>query len=176
MSSVQPDHMTYSIPSIGNYIGEERSKNMFSFHSLGPVILGSDYPISECNPMRTISQAVNRITVNYPNGFMKKESLTVDEAIFTHVFDYHKNGFDILHRFLQPGDNADFVWLSKNLINIDKKEIETTKILKTFLNGVEIYDYSEDSILQNSERSKKINYSIKKNFFYWFDQKINSFF
>ncbi len=87
LPSVQPTHAISDQRWAEERIGHERLKGAYAYKSLldqyGMVALGTDFPIEDLNPFRTIHAAVNRNTLENdpPEGFLKDEALSFDECM-----------------------------------------------------------------------------------------------
>ena len=94
IASVQPDHLPkysfYEHP-FHTMIGEERMRYSWPFRSIadtgGRLAFGTDYPVTELNPLRGIFRAVTRLTdeLQPEGGFSPDEKLTVHSLSLIHI-------------------------------------------------------------------------------------------
>jgi len=96
---------------------------------------GTDWPVSNLNPMFNIYQVVTRY---YP-----EQRLTMAEAIKYYTLGSAYASFDEESRgTLEVGKFADMVVLSQDLFRIDPKEITKTEVLYTIVDGKIAYQKS----------------------------------
>ena len=91
---MQPDHLPkysfYEHP-FHTMIGEERMRYSWPFRSIadtgGRLAFGTDYPVTELNPLRGIFRAVTRLTdeLQPEGGFSPDEKLTVHSLSLIHI-------------------------------------------------------------------------------------------
>lgn len=145
--SVQPTHATSDMYWAQDRVGEDRIKYAYAYKTMlekaGKIALGTDFPVEQVNPMYTFYAAVARKDLkNYPeNGFQMKDALTREEALrgmtiwaaFANFEENEKGSIEV-------GKFADFTVLDKDIMNVDEKELPTTKVLATFINGEMVYE------------------------------------
>jgi hypothetical protein len=108
----------------------------------GWLILGTDFPVEDINPMLTFYAAVVRKdTKNYPeNGYQMENALSREEAIKGMTIWAAKGNFEEKEKgSLEAGKFADFVILDQDLMKADAASLFKTKVLKTYLNGENVY-------------------------------------
>ncbi|MBL4862199.1 MAG: amidohydrolase, partial [Crocinitomicaceae bacterium] len=85
--SVQPTHATSDQRWAESRLGASRMEGAYAYNSLlnqfGMLAIGTDFPVENIDPFRTIHAAVKRTdTDNIPGGgFLPKESITLEECI-----------------------------------------------------------------------------------------------
>ena len=108
---------------------------------------GSDWTVASLNPLMGIYSAVTRKTRDglNPNGWYPDEKITVEEALKCYTINNAYAGFqeDQLGT-LEAGKLADFVVLSKDLLVINPNDILNTKVVRTVVDGKDVYIRSED--------------------------------
>ncbi len=127
------------IQNFGKEIGENISPAnstikkgiMYTFHQDSPVIMP--------NMLETIQAAVTRESIN-KTKLNQSECISVYEALkgvtinaAYQYFEEDKKGS------IEKGKEANFVVLDKNILKVEKNEIENIKILKTYKKAKEIY-------------------------------------
>lgn len=149
--SVQPDHLPkynfYQHP-FHSMIGADRMKYSWPFKSLaenGAVLaLGTDFPVTELNPLRGVFRAVTRLTDegDPKGGFNPKEKLSVHESLraYTYGSAYAAGNNDKLGT-LEPGKLADLAIFEKNIFDCagDREEMFGMKVLLTVVDGNIVY-------------------------------------
>jgi len=104
----------------------------------GRLILGSNYPNEYINPLITFSRSLSSKKINSLNGsdFQIKNSLSRSEALKgITVWGAYSNFEELKKGSISIGNFADFVILSKNIMEIDIKLIPSTQVIATVLGG-----------------------------------------
>jgi predicted amidohydrolase YtcJ len=144
--SVQPTHATSDMYWADDRIGSRRLKGAYAFKKLLEqnewIPLGTDFPIENINPLHTFYAAVARKDLkNYPDGgFQKENALSRSETLKGMTIWAARAAFEENEKgSLEPGKFADFVILEKDIMKIAEDMIPDVKILKTFVDGAEVY-------------------------------------
>jgi len=150
VASMQPYHAIDDGRWAEKRIGKERAKTTYAFRSLldsGAVLaFGTDWTVAPINPMFTIYAAVTRRTLDgkNPKGWVPEQKISVEEAIRAYTVGSAYAEFqESVKGTITPGKLADLVILSRDIFKIDPKEIETTKVVMTILDGRVIYEGRE---------------------------------
>lgn len=146
IASMQPYHAIDDGRWAEKVIGSERIKTTYAFRSLldnhAVISFGSDWYVAPPSPLEGIYAAVTRRTLdgNNPGGWVPEQKITVQEALNAYTIDAAYASFDEkIKGSIAEGKFADFVILDHNLLEIEPEEIWNVKVLKTFMNGVEVY-------------------------------------
>lgn len=144
--SVQPTHCTSDMRWAEKRLGSQRVKFAYAYKTLlnqtGKVALGTDFPIENISALETFYAAITRQDKSGKpeNGFYKNEALTRKEALLGmtiwaaySAFQDHKQGS------LENGKDADFVILTKDIMEIPESEILNTYVYMTYLQGEQVY-------------------------------------
>jgi predicted amidohydrolase YtcJ len=105
--------------------------------------LGTDFPVENINPLYTFYAAVERKDLKgFPEGgFQPENALSRIEALKGMTIWAAKANFEEKEKgSIEPGKFADFVILDKDIMKIKGSEIPATKVTKTYINGVKVYD------------------------------------
>ncbi|MDP4281725.1 MAG: amidohydrolase [Bacteroidota bacterium] len=144
--SVQATHATSDMRWASARLGEKRISGAYAYKRLlmqnGWLVNGTDFPIEKISPLLTFYAAVSRQdTEGYPaGGFMPENALTREEALRSITLWAAKGEFEEkVKGSLEPGKMADFVVLDKDIMKIPVIEIPQVRVLKTFLEGKEVY-------------------------------------
>jgi predicted amidohydrolase YtcJ len=144
--SVQSTHATSDMYWAADRLGSERIKGAYAFKQLldqnGWLVLGTDFPVEDINPMFTFySAVVRKDQKNYPEaGFQMENSLSREEAIRGMTIWAAKGNFEENEKgSLEVGKFADFIILDQDLMKADAANLFKTKVLKTYLNGEKVY-------------------------------------
>ncbi|MCD4747501.1 MAG: amidohydrolase family protein, partial [Bacteroidales bacterium] len=144
--SVQTTHATSDMYWAVDRLGKERIKGAYAYKELlrqnGWIPNGTDFPIENINPLYSFYSAVFRKDLQaYPeNGFQKENALTREEALKSITIWAAKSCFEENEKgSIEQGKFADFVMLNNDIMKINEIEIPATKVLKTFIDGEEVF-------------------------------------
>lgn len=145
--SVQPTHATSDMVWAAKRLGAERLKSGYAYKALmkqnGWIPLGTDFPVENINPMYTFYAATIRKDLKGApeDGFQMENALTRTEALRGMTvwaakanFEEHEKGS------IEVGKYADFVILDQDIMKIKGSELPNVKVLKTYINGVKVYE------------------------------------
>lgn len=145
--SVQSTHATSDMYWAGDRLGAERVKGAYAFKQLldqnGWLVLGTDFPVENINPMLTFYAAVVRKDMKgYPaGGYQMENALSREEALRGMTIWAARGNFEEKEKgSLEAGKFADFVILDRDLMKADAASLFRTRVLKTFLNGEMVYE------------------------------------
>ena len=143
---VQPVFLEYDMTIVENRVGRALASTSYAFKSMqeAGILLGfgSDAPVEDPNPLRSIYYAITR---QRPDGqsFFKEESITLDEAL--KAFTTHAATFSYEEHIkgkLDKGYLADFICFSKPLESMSPQELLTARVEATYLGGKCVYTRS----------------------------------
>ena len=144
--SVQPTHATSDMYWAGDRLGAKRVKGAYAYKQLlnqnNWIPLGTDFPVEDISPFKTFHSAVFRTdSKEYPSGgYQMENALTRQEALRGMTIWAAKANFEEKEKgSLEKGKFADFIILDKDIMTIDSKDILTTSVLATFINGENVY-------------------------------------
>jgi predicted amidohydrolase YtcJ len=144
--SVQPTHATSDMYWAGERLGPARIKGAYAFKRLlaenGWVPLGTDFPVEDISPFKTFLAAVFRVDAEgYPQGgFQPENALTREETIRGMTIWAAKA--DCLEKevgSLEPGKQADFVILDRDLMTVTAPEVLKIRVLTSYSGGKAVY-------------------------------------
>lgn len=144
--SVQSTHATSDMYWAGERLGPDRVKGAYAFKQLldqnGWLILGTDFPVEDINPMYTFYAAVVRKDMKgFPaGGYQMENALSREEALRGMTIWAAKGNFEEKEKgSLEAGKFADFVILDRDLMKADAGSLFKTQVLNTFVNGEMVY-------------------------------------
>lgn len=144
--SVQPTHATSDMYWAKDRLGEQRVKGAYAYKQLLDenkwIPLGTDFPVEDISPFKTFHSAVFRTDAKeFPSGgFQKENALTRQEALRGMTIWAAKSNFEENEKgSLEKGKLADFVILDKDIMTVDAKDVLTTSVLATYINGEKVY-------------------------------------
>ena len=127
-------------------LGEERAYRMYSIGSVhrsgGRIVGGSDFFVTDMNPLQAIEVAVTRQDPYLNEGPVLNENERVDLA--TMIEAYTINGaymmqLDDQQGSIEVGKRADLIVLDRNLFEIPAYEINEAQVLMTLFDGEVVY-------------------------------------
>jgi predicted amidohydrolase YtcJ len=128
-------------------IGEERTWQMYPIASVrqagGRIVGGSDYYVTDLNPLLAIETAVTRQKPWSNDGPVLNEDERVD--LETMIEAYTINGayqmkLDDVQGSIEVGKRADLVILDRNLFEIPASEISDAQVVMTIFEGRTVYE------------------------------------
>lgn len=127
-------------------LGPERTGRLYpmqSFFDAGAVVsAGSDWPVSSLNPFEAMQVGITRQPINDPSApaWIPSERVTLPEILAAYTINgAYANHLEQISGSLETGKAADFIILDRNLFGTPVHEIGKTRVLRTFLDGKEVY-------------------------------------
>jgi hypothetical protein len=129
----------------GERLGAERLKGAYANKQLlqqnGWLPLGTDFPVEDISPFKTFLAAVFRMDAKGTpaGGFQTENALSREEAIRGMTIWAAKA--DCLEKeigSLEVGKTADFIILDKDLMEVPREEVLSTKVTATYAGGKKI--------------------------------------
>jgi len=144
--SMQPYHAIDDGRWAETVIGPQRIKSSYAWKSLldagAKLAFGSDWPVAPLDPVKGISAASTRRTLDgkNPNGWIPEQRISVAQAVHAYTigsaFAEHQ---ETVKGSIEPGKLADLVVLSDDIFTIPPEAIEKTKVDMTIFDGKVIY-------------------------------------
>ncbi|MFT6966391.1 MAG: putative amidohydrolase YtcJ [Marivirga sp.] len=146
LPSVQPTHATSDMSWVEKRLGQERLQNAYAYNSLmktsGKLLLGSDFPVENINPLYGFHAAVSRQDAeNKPgSGFLISEKISREEALKGMTIWAAFGQFEEEEKgSLEAGKLADFVILDQDIMKVDYSKIRATRVMQTWVGGKKVY-------------------------------------
>jgi predicted amidohydrolase YtcJ len=149
ITSTQPMFANPDATVLENFavlLGPERAQyaDSFSLYDDAGVVqvFGSDYPVMTYDVLRGIEVAVTRMTESGipPGGWYPKGCISVEAALRHYTVDAAFGTFqEDIRGTLTAGKYADFVVLSRDILEINPTEISETDVLLTVMGGKYTY-------------------------------------
>jgi len=148
IASMQPTHCTTDLRFCEQRIGKERSKGAYVWKTLldnGAVLsFGTDWSVEPLDPMRGLYSCITRKNIEFgtpEGGWFPDQRLTMEEAIKCYTWGSAYASFEEnIKGTLGEGKLADMVILSRNLFEIEPREILDTQVICTILGGRVVYN------------------------------------
>ncbi len=144
VASMQPYHKADDGRYAEKALGEERLRGSYAFRSLiesgALVVFGSDWPVVNCNPFKGMAAAVTGRTLD-GKIWIPEESITIEQAL--RAYTVHPPvacGMEAEVGTLEVGKLADMVILSRDVLRVDSREIDTTRAVVTIVGGRVVFD------------------------------------
>lgn len=147
LPSVQPTHAISDMDWAEERLGEERVKNAYAYKRLlkqnGKLILGSDFPVEDINPLYGFHAAVARQDAHDlpEDGFQPNNALSREEALKGMTIWAAFGQFEEAEKgSISKGKFADFVILDRDIMEVPVEEIRDTKVIQTQSSGKKVYE------------------------------------
>jgi hypothetical protein len=144
--SVQSTHATSDMYWAADRLGSERVKGAYAFKQLldqnGWIVLGTDFPVENINPMYTFYAAVVRKDMKgYPeSGYQMENAISREQALRGMTIWAARGQFEENEKgSIEAGKVADFLILDQDIMKADAGQLFKTRVLKTYLNGENVY-------------------------------------
>ncbi|CAN5636406.1 amidohydrolase [soil metagenome] len=127
------------------FLGPERDAMQYPFRSLRDagtrLAAGSDWPVSDPNPIAAIHVAVNRTHLGGDEpAFHPEQSLTLAEAWLAYTAgSAYVNGIDDVTGTIEVGKRADLIVLDSNPFAAETDRIGDARVLRTYLDGEAVF-------------------------------------
>ncbi|MBK0868081.1 amidohydrolase [Saccharopolyspora sp. HNM0986] len=127
-------------------LGAARSGRQYPFRSLldsgAPLAAGSDWPVSEIDPLAAVHAAVNRtVPAAAAEPFQPEQAIGLTDALAAHTRGAARaNGFAHETGSLEIGKAADLVVLDRDLLRVPPDEIGRARVDLTAVDGVVVHD------------------------------------
>jgi predicted amidohydrolase YtcJ len=127
-------------------LGAERSSRLYPIGSVArtgaTIVGGSDWAVSSMNPLEAIQVAVTRRALDAPAGepWLPKEAVTLERMLAAYTINGARVSFEERETgSIEVGQAADLVLLDRDLFTVPPNEIHRARVLRTFVDGREIY-------------------------------------
>ena len=126
-------------------VGKDLASSSYSWETLMDkglhVSNGSDAPVEIPDVMKGMECAITRTSIDGCGPYLEEEAFTVEEAIRSFTMESAYASFEETKKGqIKEGYVADFVILSANPFTTEARKIHTIQVLKTYLNGVCVYE------------------------------------
>lgn len=147
IASMQPTHCTSDMVWAEKRVGPARIKGAYAWRSVlktgAHLTLNTDFPGETLDPFATIYAAITRQDPegNPPGGWHPEQRLTLDEALRGYTREAAYAEFEeAVKGSLEKGKLADLIVISQDITKVQPKELLSTRVLKTFIDGKLVYE------------------------------------
>jgi len=145
--SIQAIHLSSDRPWAIDRLGEKRIvEGAYMWQEListgANVMNGTDAPVEPVNPLASFYSSVTRQTLQGvpENGYEPDQRMTRDQALRAYTINNAYGAFEEdIKGTIEIGKVADFTVLSKDIMKVPAKDILTTEIEYTIINGQILY-------------------------------------
>lgn len=144
--SMQPYHTIDDGRWAYKRLDDERLLGTYAFKSLldakAKLTFGSDWTVAPLKPLQGIYAAVTRKTLDdkNPHGWYPEQKISVEQAVKCYTTNNAYAGFqENKTGMLKKGMLADFIVLDENIFEIAPEEIKNVKVMRTIVNGKQVY-------------------------------------
>ena len=145
--SVQSTHATSDMYWAADRLGNDRVKGAYAYKQLldqnGWLVLGTDFPVENINPMLTFyAAAIRKDAKGFPaSGFQMENALSREQALRGMTIWAAKGSFEEKEKgSIEAGKFADFIILDQDIMKANPAELLKTVVLKTYVNGELVFN------------------------------------
>lgn len=140
---VQTIFIDYDSKIVEARLGTERANSSYQFKYLyenTTLSNGSDCPVENPDVMLGIQLAITRQSPTSNKPYLKQQALTRKQAINSFTINgAYASLEENTKGLLKVGMDSDFVVINQDIMTINENKIKDIKILKTFINGKQVY-------------------------------------
>jgi predicted amidohydrolase YtcJ len=140
IASMQPNHLLTDMNWAQSRLGPKRAEYSYAWKSFldagVPLAFGTDYPVEPITPFRGLYAAVTRMNEAGTKDYFPEQKLTRGEALSAYTQGSAYAEFAETHKGkLEPGFDADFIVVDRDLYSIPAPQLLKTQVLETYVAG-----------------------------------------
>jgi predicted amidohydrolase YtcJ len=140
IASMQPSHLLTDMNWAEARLGPERAKYSYAWKAFLDagvhLAFGTDYPVEPITPFRGLYAAVTRKNETGTKEYYPENKITRGQALYAYTQGSAYAEFAEKHKGkLEPGYDADFILVDRDLYTVDAKKILTTVVRETWVAG-----------------------------------------
>jgi predicted amidohydrolase YtcJ len=144
IASMQPCHLLTDMNWAEARLGPRRAAYSYAWKAFldagVPLAFGTDYPVESISPFRGVYAAVTRMNEAGTKTYFPEQKITRGQALYAYTQGSAFAEFAEKYKGrLEPGYDADFILLDRDLYKVAPPMLLSTKVLETFVNGQEVY-------------------------------------
>jgi hypothetical protein len=140
IASMQPNHLLTDMNWAEARLGEKRAAYSYAWKAFLDagvhVAFGTDYPVEPVTPFRGLYAAVTRKNEAGTKEYFPENKLTRGQALYAYTQGSAYAEFAEAHKGkLEPGYDADFILVDRDLYKVDAAKILKTVVRETWVAG-----------------------------------------
>lgn len=140
----QPIFIDYDMHIVADRVGKKLSETSYNWKRYMdekiPEAFGTDCPVESFDPIPGIYCAVTRCDLSGNGPFLKKQRVSVWDAVRAYTFEGARaSGYENIRGMIAAGYRADFAVLDRNIFEIKPKDILRAKVAETYIDGNRVY-------------------------------------
>jgi len=144
IASMQPNHLLTDMNWAEDHLGPERAAYSYAWKAFldagVPLAFGTDYPVEPIAPFRGLYAAVTRMNETGTKSYFPQNKLTRGEALYAYTQGSAYAEFAEKHKGkLEPGYDADFIVVDRDLYKADAPAILSTHVVSTYVAGRQVF-------------------------------------
>ncbi len=144
IASMQPCHLLTDMNWAEARLGPKRAAFSYAWKAFldagVPLAFGTDYPVESISPFRGLYAAVTRMNEAGTKTYFPEQKITRGQALYAYTQGSAYAEFAEKHKGkLEPGYDADFILVDRDLYKTAARALLQTKVLETFVGGEEVY-------------------------------------
>ncbi len=144
IASMQPSHLLTDINWAESRLGAKRAAFSYAWKAFldagVSLAFGTDYPVEPITPFRGLYAAVTRMNEAGTKSYFPEQKITRGQALFAYTQGSAYAEFAETRKGkLEPGYDADFILLDRNLYTVPAPELLKTQVLETYVAGQQVY-------------------------------------
>ncbi len=144
IASMQPNHLLTDMNWAESRLGLQRAAFSYAwkaFLAAGVTLaFGTDYPVEPITPFRGLYAAVTRMNEAGTKSYFTEQKITRGQALFAYTQGSAYADFAESRKGkLEPGYDADFILLDRDLYTAPAPELLKTQVLETYVAGRQVY-------------------------------------
>ena len=144
IASMQPCHLLTDMNWAEARLGAERAAYSYAwkaFLDAGVMLaFGTDYPVEPITPFRGLYAAVTRMNEAGTKSYFPEQKITRGQALYAYTQGSAYAEFSEKRKGrLEPGFDADFVLVDRDLNTVSPPDLLKAKVLETYVDGQQVY-------------------------------------
>jgi predicted amidohydrolase YtcJ len=147
IASMQPNHLLTDMNWAEDRLGEKRAAYSYAWKAFldagVPLAFGTDYPVEPITPFRGLYAAVTRMNEAGTKSYFPQNKLTRGQALYAYTQGSAYAEFAESRKGkLEPGYDADFIVVDRDLYKASAPEILSTGVVSTYVGGRQVFPAS----------------------------------
>ena len=144
IASMQPSHLLTDINWAEARLGPKRAAYSYAWKAFldagVPLAFGTDYPVEPITPYRGIYAAVTRMNEAGTKTYFPENKITRGQALYAYTQGSAYAEFAERQKGkLEPGYDADFILVDRDLYTVPARALLETKVMETFVAGQQAF-------------------------------------